>query len=93
MPGAPRPDDRFSWRLMIGGTSMLGGRGSILGTLIGALVMSVLINGLRILSVAQEWQMVLTGLIIILAVYTDNLRRNLRKYEQAVNIAKPEPTN
>ena len=56
--------------------SLSGGVGTILGTIIGAFIMSVLINGLRIMSVAQEWQMVLTGLIIILAVYTDNLRRN-----------------
>ena len=62
--------------VVIGGTSLSGGVGTILGTLIGAFIMSVLINGLRIMSVAQEWQMVLTGLIIILAVYTDNLRRH-----------------
>ena len=62
--------------VVIGGTSLSGGVGTILGTLIGAFIMSVLINGLRIMSVAQEWQMVLTGLIIILAVYTDNLRRS-----------------
>jgi ribose transport system permease protein len=62
--------------VVIGGTSLSGGVGTILGTIIGAFIMSVLINGLRIMSVAQEWQMVLTGLIIILAVYTDNLRRN-----------------
>lgn len=62
--------------VVIGGTSLSGGVGTISGTIIGAFIMSVLINGLRILSVAQEWQMVLTGLIIILAVYTDNLRRN-----------------
>jgi ribose transport system permease protein len=37
--------------------------------------MSVLTNGLRIMSVAQEWQIVVTGLIIILAVYADILRR------------------
>ena len=37
--------------------------------------MSVLINGLRILSVAQEWQLVVTGAIIILAVYADMVRR------------------
>ena len=61
--------------VVIGGTSLSGGIGTILGTIIGAFIMSVLINGLRIMSVAQEWQMVLTGLIIILAVYTDNLRR------------------
>ena len=62
--------------VVIGGTSLSGGVGTILGTIIGAFIMSVLINGLRIMSVAQEWQMVLTGVIIILAVYTDNLRRN-----------------
>ena len=62
--------------VVIGGTSLSGGVGTSLGTLIGAFIMSVLINGLRIMSVAQEWQMVLTGLIIILAVYTDNLRRS-----------------
>ncbi|ODT06905.1 MAG: ribose ABC transporter permease [Mesorhizobium sp. SCN 65-20] len=61
--------------VVIGGTSLSGGRGTIIGTLIGALIMSVLANGLRILSVAQEWQTVVTGLIIILAVYTDILRR------------------
>ena len=43
--------------------------------LIGALIISVLANGLRILSVAQEWQTVVTGSIIILAVYADILRR------------------
>ncbi len=61
--------------VVIGGTSLAGGRGSILGTIIGALIMSVLLNGLRILSVAQEWQTVVTGLIIIAAVYADMLRR------------------
>ncbi|WP_020397132.1 ABC transporter permease [Thiolinea disciformis] len=61
--------------VVIGGTSLSGGVGTIVGTVIGAFIMSVLVNGLRIMSVAQEWQMVLTGLIIILAVYTDNLRR------------------
>ena len=61
--------------VVIGGTSLSGGRGTILGTLIGALIMAVLLNGLRILSVPQEWQTVVTGVIIILAVYADNLRR------------------
>jgi ribose transport system permease protein len=61
--------------VVIGGTSLSGGRGTILGTLIGALIMSVLANGLRILSVPQEWQTVVTGSIIILAVYIDMLRR------------------
>jgi len=61
--------------VVIGGTSLSGGTGTILGTIIGAFIMSVLTNGLRILSVAQEWQIVVTGLIIILAVYADILRR------------------
>lgn len=61
--------------VVIGGTSLAGGRGSILGTIIGAFIMSVLLNGLRILSVAQEWQTVVTGMIIILAVYADMVRR------------------
>ena len=61
--------------VVIGGTSLSGGTGTLLGTIIGAFIMSVLTNGLRILSVAQEWQIVVTGVIIILAVYIDMLRR------------------
>ncbi|MDP9602333.1 UNVERIFIED_ORG: ribose transport system permease protein [Variovorax paradoxus] len=61
--------------VVIGGTSLSGGAGTIVGTIIGAFIMSVLTNGLRILSVAQEWQTVVTGVIIILAVYADILRR------------------
>lgn len=64
--------------VVIGGTSLSGGTGTILGTIIGAFIMSVLTNGLRIMSVAQEWQTVVTGVIIILAVYTDILRRRSR---------------
>ena len=61
--------------VVIGGTSLSGGRGTMLGTMIGALIISVVANGLRILSVPQEWQIVVTGSIIILAVYLDILRR------------------
>ncbi|MGU2439216.1 ABC transporter permease [Burkholderia cenocepacia] len=64
--------------VVIGGTSLSGGAGSIVGTIIGAFIMSVLTNGLRIMSVAQEWQTVVTGVIIILAVYVDILRRRRR---------------
>ena len=64
--------------VVIGGTSLSGGSGTILGTIIGAFIMSVLTNGLRILSVAQEWQTVVTGVIIILAVWADILRRRTR---------------
>lgn len=61
--------------VVIGGTSLSGGKGTIAGTVIGALIMSVLTNGLRILSVPQEWQTVVVGFVIILAVYADILRR------------------
>jgi ribose transport system permease protein len=63
---------------VIGGTSLSGGEGSILGTIIGAFIISTLTNGLRILSVPQEWQIVITGAIVILAVYLDILRRRQR---------------
>ena len=61
--------------VVIGGTSLSGGEGTILGTVIGAFIMSTLSNGLRILSVPQEWQTVISGLIVILAVYLDIIRR------------------
>ncbi len=61
--------------VVIGGTSMSGGEGTIIGTIIGAFIISTLTNGLRILSVPQEWQIVTTGIIIIFAVYLDILRR------------------
>jgi ribose transport system permease protein len=61
--------------VVIGGTSLSGGEGSILGTIIGAFLISTLTNGLRIMNVPQEWQIVVTGLIVIGAVYLDQLRR------------------
>ena len=60
---------------VIGGTSLSGGRGTILGTIIGAFIMSVLTNGLRVMGVPEEWQIIVTGLIIIAAVYVDTLLR------------------
>jgi len=60
---------------VIGGTSLSGGEGTILGTVIGAFIISTLTNGLRILSVPQEWQTVVTGGIVIVAVYLDIVRR------------------
>lgn len=64
---------------VIGGTSLSGGEGSILGTVIGAFIISTLTNGLRILSVPQEWQTVVTGGIVILAVYLDIVRRRQQR--------------
>jgi ribose transport system permease protein len=60
---------------VIGGTSLSGGRGTILGTIIGAFIMSVLTNGLRVMGVQEEWKIVVTGVIIIVAVYVDIMLR------------------
>jgi ribose transport system permease protein len=61
--------------VVIGGTSLAGGKGSIIGTVIGALIISVLNNGLQIMSIPQEWQNVILGLVIIVAVYADMARK------------------
>jgi len=61
--------------VVIGGTSLQGGKGSIVGTVIGSLIMAVLTNGLRIISVPQEWQSVVVGIVVLIAVYLDMLRR------------------
>lgn len=61
--------------VVIGGTSLTGGKGSIVGTLIGAMIISVLNNGLQIMSIPQEWQNVILGIVILIAVYADMVRK------------------
>ena len=61
--------------VVIGGTSLSGGKGSIVGTLIGALIISVINNGLRIMSIPQEWQNVILGVVILGAVFADMARK------------------
>jgi ribose transport system permease protein len=56
---------------VIGGTSLSGGEGSILGTIIGALFIATLANGLRVMGVQQEWQIVVTGTVLVFAVFLD----------------------
>lgn len=60
---------------VIGGTSLSGGRGTMMGTIIGAFIMSVLTNGLRVMGVQEEWKIVVTGIIIVVAVYIDIVLR------------------
>lgn len=69
---------------IIGGASFMGGAGSIWGTLIGAMIISVLRNGLNLLGVSADLQTVAIGLVIIGAVYVDVLRR---RAEQKVKAA------
>jgi len=66
--------------VVMGGTSFFGGEGSIGGTLFGALIIGVLGNGLTILSVPSYYQQFVIGLVFILAVVTDKLRRKGRLY-------------
>jgi ribose transport system permease protein len=61
--------------VVIGGTSLSGGKGSIVGTIIGALIISVINNGLQIMSIPQEWQNVILGVVILVAVYADMARK------------------
>jgi erythritol transport system permease protein len=61
--------------VVLGGTSLMGGRGSIVGTLIGAFVIGVLADGLVLLGVSEFWQMVIKGLVIVLAVILDQFQR------------------
>ena len=59
--------------VVIGGTSLSGGKGSIMGTVIGALIIGVLNNGLVLLNVSPFWQQVIKGLVILLAVILDRM--------------------
>ncbi len=61
--------------VVIGGTSMKGGEGSMIGTLIGIMIIGVIANGLNLLGVAQGPQKMVKGLIIVIAVIIDVLRR------------------
>ena len=60
---------------VIGGTSLSGGRASIPGALVGAILMETLKKGLTMMSIAAEWQFVVTGIVLLLAVVIDNIRR------------------
>ena len=61
--------------VVLGGTSLMGGRGTIGGTLIGAFVIGVLADGLVLLGVSEFWQMVIKGLVIVLAVVLDQYQK------------------
>ena len=61
--------------VVIGGASLMGGRGSIIGTLIGVAIMGVLRNGLVLLGVSTAWQQFVIGGVVILAVWIDQLRQ------------------
>ncbi|WP_084962491.1 ABC transporter permease [Thermoactinospora rubra] len=61
--------------VVLGGTSLFGGRGLILGTLIGALIVGVIRNGLQLIGVPSIYQILITGILVILAVTVDQISR------------------
>ena len=61
--------------VVLGGTSLFGGRGLVLGTLVGALIVGVSRNGLTLLGVSSVYQVLVTGVLVILAVAADQLSR------------------
>ncbi len=65
--------------VVIGGTSMSGGEGSVIGSLIGALIIGVMNNGLNLLNVSPYYQQIFKGLIVVLAVLMDSASRRKRQ--------------
>ncbi len=61
---------------MVGGTSTAGGEGSILRTIIGVLIIGVLSNTLNLMGMSSFNQMIAKGIVVVLAVWLDNSRRN-----------------
>lgn len=61
--------------VVIGGTSLFGGRGMILGSLVGAIIVGVIQNGLTLMGVPSEFQLLVTGVLVILAVAADQAAR------------------
>ncbi|MES0015878.1 ABC transporter permease [Mesorhizobium sp. M0036] len=73
---------------VLGGTSMSGGRGTIGGTIVGAFVIGILSDGLVMMGVSSFWQMVIKGLVIIVAVVVDQAQRRLQSRVTLMQLAK-----
>ena len=64
--------------VIIGGTALTGGRGSVIGTLVGILLLGVIQNGLTLLNISSFWQPVVVGLILLIAIVLDEVRRRVQ---------------
>jgi erythritol transport system permease protein len=73
---------------VLGGTSMAGGYGTIGGTIVGAFVIGILSDGLVMMGVSSFWQMVIKGLVIIVAVVVDQAQRRLQQKVTLMQMAK-----
>jgi fructose transport system permease protein len=79
-PNAGQTDNLDSiTAVVLGGTSLFGGRGSVVGTLLGALVIGVIRNGLQLMGVASIYQVLITGVLVILAVTADQFARRRQR--------------
>ena len=82
---AAHPATGESWEMnaiasvVLGGTSMSGGLGTIGGTIVGILVINVLNDGMIMMGVSSFWQMVIKGIVIIVAVVIDLVQKDLQK--------------
>jgi fructose transport system permease protein len=75
-PNAGQTDNLDSiTAVVLGGTSLFGGRGNVLGTLIGALIIGVIRNGLQLIGTKSIYQVLITGILVIVAVAVDQLSR------------------
>ena len=64
---------------VLGGTSMMGGIGTIGGTIVGAFVIGVISDGMVMCGVSEFWQMIIKGLVIVLAVIIDQFQRKMEE--------------
>jgi erythritol transport system permease protein len=74
--------------VVLGGTSLMGGRGSIAGTIVGAFVIGVLADGLILLGVSEFWQIVIKGMVIVLAVILDQMQQRYNRRPAAERSSK-----
>lgn len=90
--GQPTAGDGFELDAIaasvLGGVSFSGGVGKLGGTIIGVLVLGVLTNGLNLLNINSFWQYIIKGIIILLAVYLDILKSDVRKIEKLMEVAR-----
>ena len=64
---------------VLGGTILAGGKGKVLGTLVGVLITGILSNGLTMIGVSQAWRDIATGLLLIFAIIMQNTTSKIKK--------------
>jgi len=69
--------------VILGGTSLIGGEGTVLGTLIGTLIMTIVVNGMNLLGIHSVWQQTVQGAIIVIAVVLDQWSRRAAARQEA----------